>query len=97
MKVLDFNTKFSFYFFKYNNFHEFCFYIINFYFNCSSNIKKKCSSRYIGHGRGSEYCLRYINKIYEIFLYLKNKHFIQDLNTKIMKLQDFNINFPFSF
>ena len=25
--------------FKYSNFHKFCFYILNFYFNCSSNIK----------------------------------------------------------
>ena len=50
---------------------------------------------------GLEFCwdrvlLGYNNKIHESLLYLKNKLFVQDLNAKVVKVQDFNIDFPFT-
>ena len=101
IKILNFhdfcisiiNKKFTF---KYSNFHEFYFYILNFHFNYSYSIKTTPRATIDRVDVRSLVGIQ--EQISSNLLYLKNKLLVQDLNGKIMGVQNLiNIIFSFSF
>ena len=71
--------------FRYNNFHEFCFYIPRTFILIVVLVSKQHHEKFVFVGD--------IKTKFMKLLYLKSKLFVQNLNIKVMKIQDFNTNF----